>query len=225
MNLSEIAEFLEPHGLATRGALKLRADELSTLQVGPARTLILVGSIGSSGWQAFENSPEVRDGGADPLDRWSRRIIGALAAACGGAALYPFDGPPYHPFQSWARRADSVFVSPLGLLIHPEFGLWHSYRGAVALSGEIAIPPNPALASPCENCVAKPCLSACPVGAFAPGSYDVETCVAHLGTSDGARCMDGGCLARNACPVSREYAHAPAQARFHMQAFRRPRTA
>jgi hypothetical protein len=31
--------------------------------------------------------------------------------------------------------------------------------------------------------------------------------------------MSGGCLARRACPVGREYAYDPAQARFHMQAF------
>ncbi len=96
--LAEIAQFLAPYGLATRGALKLADDELSTPQIGRARTLVLIGSIGPSGWQVFAHSPELRDGLANPLDRWSRRVIGALAAACGGAPIYPFDGPPYRPF-------------------------------------------------------------------------------------------------------------------------------
>jgi len=37
--------------------------------------------------------------------------------------------------------------------------------------------------------------------------------------------MEGGCLARRACPVGAEHAHQPAQAAFHMRAFlaaRRP---
>jgi hypothetical protein len=223
--LTEIAEFLAPHGLAPRGALNLGAGELSAPQIGRAGSLVLIGSIGSSGWPAFASSPEYRDGRPDPLDRWSRRIIDALALACGGAPIYPFEGPPYHQFQTWARRADNVFASPLGLLIHPEFGLWHSYRGALALREAIAIPPLQPLASPCESCSAMPCLGACPVGAFKPGMYDVKRCASHLQTDEGTRCMENGCLARGACPVGRQYAHAPAQARFHMQAFRRARMA
>jgi hypothetical protein len=35
--------------------------------------------------------------------------------------------------------------------------------------------------------------------------------------------MDGGCLARHACPVGQGFAYAPAQARFFMRAFRESR--
>ena len=35
--------------------------------------------------------------------------------------------------------------------------------------------------------------------------------------------MDGGCLARRACPVGAEYAHGAEQAGFHMRAFLRAR--
>jgi hypothetical protein len=224
VTLEEIAARLAPDGLALRGALHVEPGELSLPPIGGARTLVLVGYIGAAGWAAFENSPERRDGASDPLDRWSRRVVGALAEACGGAALYPFDGRPYHPFQRWARRADNVNVSPLGMLIHPRFGLWHSYRGALALAQRLDLPPLAAARSPCETCEARPCLSACPVGAFAPGSYDVEACVDHLSQSEGAECMNGGCLARRSCPVGVEFAHEPVQARFHMEAFRAART-
>ena len=224
MTLGDIVARLEPEGLALRGALHLAAGELSLPPIGGARTLLLVGFVGAAGWPAFENSPERRDGGADPLDRWSRRVVGALAEACGGAALYPFSGPPYHPFQRWARRADTVHVSPLGLLIHPKFGLWHSYRGALALAQRIDLPPLAATRAPCETCESRPCLGACPVGAFAPSSYDAAACIDHLRQSKGAECMLGGCLARRACPVGAKFAHEPAQARFHMEAFRAARS-
>jgi len=75
------------------------------------------------------------------------------------------------------------------------------------------------LPSPCDTCVAKPCLATCPVGAFAPSGYDVQGCVAHLELAAGCDCMQGGCRARRACPVAPELAYEAAQADFHMQAF------
>lgn len=220
--LTQISDKVAETGLALRGALGRAPNEpIASGMPGHARTLVLVGFVGAQGWSAFVRSPEASDGRADPLDRWSRRVIDTLARDLGAQALYPFDGPPYLPFQQWAMLAEPVHVSPLGLLIHPDFGLWHSYRGALAFVEAIESPPVPPRANPCETCVGQPCLHACPVGAFAPGGYDVAACVAHLRRPEGRACMDGGCLARRACPVGRQYAPAPAQAAFHMLAFLR----
>ena len=195
--LAPIVAAIEDRGLAARGAFALDdADRASGLDGLAA--IVLVGAAGARGWEAFASSVEACDDSADPLDRWSRRIVDALAADLGARPLYPFGGPPYWPFQRWAMRAEPVHASPLGLLIHPDYGLWHSYRGALGFASPIAIPARAPRASPCENCVSRPCLSACPVGAFTPGGYDVAACAAHLRAKEGARCMDGGCLARRA---------------------------
>lgn len=216
--LAPIVAAIEDCGLAARGAFALEdADRAAGLDGLAA--IVLVGAAGARGWDAFAASPEAADGGADPLDRWSRRVVDALAAALGAQALYPFGGPPHWPFQRWAQRAEPVHASPLGLLIHPEYGLWHSYRGALGFAQPLAIPERIARPSPCETCAARPCLSACPVGAFGAQGYDVAACAAHLRDARGGPCMDGGCLARRACPVGAEYAHRTAQARFHMRAF------
>ena len=132
---------------------------------------------------------------------------------------YPFDGPPYPPFQRWAVAAGIAFRSPIGPLIHPVYGLWHAYRGAFRLAEAIDV-PAPSGAAPCDSCVDRPCLSACPVDAFAGGSYNVPACVAHIDAAAGADCRDQGCRARRACPVGRASIHEPAQARFHMDHFR-----
>jgi epoxyqueuosine reductase QueG len=116
-------------------------------------------------------------------------------------------------------RAEPMHVSPLGLLIHPTEGLWRGYRGALAFAERLAVPPFRAAASACETCVARPCLSACPVGAFTGAGYDVAACAAHLGRPAGRACMAGACLARRACPVGADWAHEPAEAAFHMRAF------
>lgn len=212
---------LETGGLALRGAFHPSpADAVPAFpDGGAAGTLVLLGFAGGIGWPAFAASPEAADGAPDRLDRWSRRMVDGLAARWSGMALYPFGGPPWLPFQRWARCAEPVFASPLGILIHPAWGLWHSYRGAVALRERLDLPARDAAASACESCVARPCLSACPVGAFTPGGYDVAGCAAHIASPAGIGCRAGGCVARRACPAGAERAYAAEEAGFYMENF------
>jgi hypothetical protein len=181
-------------------------------------TLVLVGVVGESSWDAFQAAEESRLS-PDPLDRWSRRVVGELAAELGGEALFPFGGPPFLPFIRWARRAEAVYPSPIGPLIHPDYGLWHAYRGALAFADAIDLPPVDTRPRPCDTCADKPCLSTCPVGAFSVQGYDVPACIEHIGGARGGECLGAGCLARRACPVGVTYRYAAAQMGFHMRAF------
>ncbi len=136
--------------------------------------------------------------------------------------LFPFGGPPHHPFQRWARRADpSLSPSPLGILIHPEFGLWHALRGALLFKERLELPAIESRPSPCDTCAAKPCLRTCPVGAFTASGYDIVSCRAYLRTLSGQPCMIQGCQARLACPVGREHAYRGGLAQHLMRAFQR----
>ena len=219
--MASIADLLASQGLACRGAFHPEpADQVPALPSGaPVATLVLAGFVGGEGWRAFAASAEANDGAANPLDRWSRRIIDGIAASLHSVALYPFGAPPL-PFQRWARKAEPVHPSPLGMLIHPDWGLWHSYRGALAFHERLDLPPPDRRPSPCDACAAKPCLSTCPVGAFAPGRYDVAACIAHIDAPAGRDCLDLGCRARRACPVGATHPYAAEQAAFHMSAFR-----
>lgn len=206
--LARLASLLSPHGLLTRG---------TTTHDG--QTVFLIGHGGSSIWRHFSawlanqnTAPE------NPLDTWSRQIITAAATEIGGRAVFPSD-KPYLPFQQWAMQAEGLRPSPLGILIHPVYGLWHAWRGAIILPDDKLIQPLEKLSHPCDTCVEKPCLSACPVSAFSDGGYDVAACRTHLQTDAGQTCMTCGCQARLACPVGREYAYEPEQMRFHMRAF------
>lgn len=179
------------------------------------RTLLMLGPAPGF-WPYLRTQPEW--GGADPVDRWSRRVIGGLACDLGAKALFPFGGPPWHPFYGWALRTGAVWDSPVRLLVHGTQGLMVSFRGVLALKERVALPPAPP--RPCDDC-ARPCLTACPVGALTAAGYDVPACHAFLDTAAGADCMNAGCRVRRACPVSQTYARMPEQSAYHMGQFHR----
>jgi ferredoxin len=221
--LDQLRRRAEALGLALRGGFHPEPGELAAALPGVnAASLILLGFTGSLQWPYFASSPEARDGEPDPLDRWSRRVIGSLAREFAAVDVYP-SGPPLFPFQRFSRRSESVHPSPIGLLIHPKWGLWHAYRGALVFQRRLALPASEPTPSPCAACAAQPCLSACPVQAFRGGSYDVEACVRHVESPAGSECRDRGCLARRACPVGIEFRYLAEQARFHTAAFLRAR--
>ncbi|WP_342769547.1 ferredoxin [Roseovarius spongiae] len=198
-------------------AAKARLMVMGGLREGGG-TIVLLGP-GRGFWPHFRDAPEMRDGAPDPVDRWSQRVIGAMAAELGAEALFPFGGPPYQPFLRWAIASGRAWQSPAGMLVHDEAGLMVSYRGALRFDHVIALPAPPD-AAPCATCDGQPCLTACPVDALsAARGYDVAACHAHLDRPAGRDCMEEGCRARRACPVSQRFDRTAEQSALHMRAF------
>ena len=203
MILHAIADDVGPHGMFVMG------HDADRLLVGADATF----------WQAFTAAPEYHDGKADPIDRYSKRVIEPLAARVQAQAVFPSDGPPYAPFIKWAIGTGRFWQSPTGMMVHDTAGLMISIRGALIF--DAALKPAPAQPSPCEACTDHPCVAACPVNALSDmHAYDVPTCKAYLDTPPGADCMKLGCRARRACPISQTFDRADAQSAFHMKAFR-----
>ncbi|MEM6743147.1 MAG: ferredoxin [Pseudomonadota bacterium] len=226
LRFADLAEAAQAAGFEA-SALAPDPGEVPETLLPKARAVVLLASAGRATWAAFQASPEAADGDPHPMDRWSRRRAAALARRFGGAAALPFDGPPYIPFLRWAARAEPVWPSRLGMTLHARKGLWASWRAAIALPEPLPDAPEPASGPrPCDACPA-PCLAACPVSAFVEtheGSrYDADRCAAHVRSAAGAPCREAGCLARRACPVGADYAHAPDQGAFHLAAFVRAR--
>lgn len=166
----------------------------------------------------FERFASERDPAQDLMDQWTQDVLTPVADELGARVLFPFD-TPHPPFLTWARAAHAGHTSPLGMNIHPKFGLWHAYRAAFIFDNAFDLPAPDDNTSPCDTCRDQPCLTACPVGAFSSEGYNVPACANHLGSPEGAPCRTGGCMARSACPVGPEYFYSPAQTRFHMVAF------
>lgn len=230
--LAAISGAAAPHGLRVLGTFACQAsDHVPDREPGAATFgLALLGNAGPALWTAF--SQERRDE-PNPLDAWTRRAAASIVAALAGRferprAVYPFEGPPYMPFQRWALRSGLAAQSPIGLLIHRDFGLWHAYRCAILLDVPLPEPTAPTT-RPCDDCPDQPCLATCPVDAFAPAAaasagpatYDAGRCREHVRAPAGADCRLQGCRARRACPVGRDYIYETDQAAFHMAAFTR----
>lgn len=209
---------LAPLGLSVRGAFHPEPeDNVPPLPDGAtARTVALAGPVGGALWSPFQAG---RRDEPDPLDGWTRRVLGKVAADLGAHVVFPFGGPPHLPFQRWAIKAEGLRRSPLGLLIHPRHGLWHSYRGALLFAEALPVPPPPTPNHPCDGCPARPCLKSCPVDAYTTGGFDGAACMRHLRTPAGQACIASGCRSRDACPTGNRSRYAPDQITFHMQAF------
>jgi hypothetical protein len=222
--LDYINHILKPNGLRHRGVCKL--DHIQVFNKQSASHIVLIGHYGSEHWPHFTSwlTAQPDQNIADPLDTWSKSVIFDLAQKIGGQGLFPSD-KPYLPFQRWAQGAQALPQSPINLLIHPDYGTWHGYRGALALNFGVEPDVEPEkFENVCLTCVDKPCLTACPVDAFADrtvgNGFNYTSCQSFLKTDNGqSSCMEEGCLARNGCPFGLSYTYKSPHMTFHMRAF------
>jgi hypothetical protein len=219
MDYDTIQTACEQQGLNCRGGFDLEDDDYEQFPQLPrsTKTLIMIGNTGSTLWSVVGEHLSCSTA-QNPLDDWTRSQLDRLASQVCAQVIYPFDGPPYAPFQQWAMRSESVTPSPIGPLIHPDYGLWHAYRAAFIFDEVIELPEQEEAARPCDTCLDRPCLSACPANALGMGRYDVPACVAQLETPNN-QCMAHSCLARLACPVGRDFVYGVAMGQFHMNKF------
>ncbi len=127
IDVAALSEALSGHGLRLRGGLSFSAVEDAPLlsSGAPAVGLVLIGPAGGSLWPAFSAWHADHPLLDHPLDSWSKAVVGPIAARFARRRGIR----PIHPtsrFQRWARAAEGLEASPLGILAHPTFGLWHS---------------------------------------------------------------------------------------------------
>lgn len=189
--------------------------------LGSARSVVVVASGGRAFWERLPAA--ARAGEEHPIDRVGRGAIArALSTLPAGSRLVEQEATDRFDLRRLAERAGLGVVSPhLLLLIHPVFGPWVSVRGLVAVP--VDLPASGPLAyDPCGAC-ARPCLDACPVGAYSrAASFDVDRCATHRLRSDdvpppATHCAER-CHARYACVVGPEHAYGDAESRHRHRA-------
>ncbi len=220
LSFLDLVSTLRANGLEMLGIFQPSGDEaLFPDRSSEPTAVAIVGNVGSAVWPYFEAARQNRPGLT--LDRWTEHVVGEIAEDFGIDAVYPFEGPPFHPFIRWAERTGTLFPSPLGLTVHPIYGLWIAFRAALLIDHPIdrgqapKVQPVPAR-HPCDDCRDRPCLTACPVGAFSGEGYDFEACLDHLATPVND-CRQLGCRARIACPIGQRFRYEADHAAFHME--------
>ena len=206
-------------------AYRTTALDAETVPFSP-RSIILIGNGGGDFWRAFrahaERNPGWRDR-ANPLDEFTRVIIAdeivpavkTVGAKC--AVIYPFmsTGATLN-FIELAKIAGLGGPSLLGVVIHPTFGPWIAFRGALIIDRDLDEPGEAIGFDPCPGCTARSCIDACPTGAVAyPGGWDIPRCLAYRVESE-PECASR-CHARVECVIGREHRYPDDELEYHQR--------
>ncbi len=213
MTIEEIEARLACHHLAVFGGFYPDPDDATP--VG-CQTLLLLGPREPGFWDHVTAKPEFSDGKPDPLDRWSRRVIGRLACDLRRQGPFPFGGPPFQPFIGWAQRTGRAHVSPVTLLVHDMAGLMASWRRALALRDRIDLPPPP---PPPASLARAPARQPALLARWAGRGMTLQPAMPFSTPRRGRIVWIGGAVFGRACPVSETYGRRPEQSAFHMRSF------
>ncbi len=225
MDVPALTRTLAAAGLNAAGVAD--AARWDTL-VGPPRkteallagtqAILVFGSGGGGLWEALladlRRHPEHLAGEAHPLDAFVRRTVAAADPLLGDVPRRWFfaaaDAELHLDFRALADLAGLGGKSRMGLLLHPEFGLWLGLRAACFLAAPVPFSPA-AHAEPCAGCPA-PCVAACPGSAFVNGQWSVDRCSAFHAESTAC---EASCSARSACPKAPEHRYGPDELQYH----------
>lgn len=177
------------------------------------RYLILLGNGGSVFWRHLKQADARQDKEQHPVDVYTRRMV---ESSFGDDARIVYPGNHLLPLQLLGKLAGWHHDSPLGLGIHPVFGLWFAYRAVILSHAEFtpaAVETEDPMESPCDSCGDKPCIAACPALAASESGFEVQPCSDYRLQIDSP--CQSRCISRLACPVARAHRYAPDQMTYH----------
>jgi epoxyqueuosine reductase len=222
----------EPYGLnlisaipaARYDAIAPPAFRASAIDAG-VRSIIVIGNGGGEMWRAFTAHAAKNPGWMDrdnPLDDFTRGIIESVAMTvrASGArciAVYPFvNGGATISFMDAAKLSGLAGPSIIGVVVHPTYGPWIAFRGALLTDAELDAPGPATAFDPCPSCATRSCISACPAGAVTfPGGWDIPRCLTHR-VEQQADCANR-CHARVGCVLGPEHRYPDDELAYHQQ--------
>lgn len=190
---------------------ELPAEVVATLgDIDGYRQLILIGHAGRLLWECVKASGIE---GEHPIDDYSVRTVARwfteFLPGRRYTLLYP--GEAAVGLQQLGRLAGWHHPSPFMIGIDATWGSWFAYRAVVLADTDFLPSPPAERLNPCQTCQEKPCITACPAGALADGSFSLSRCASYRLQPDSACAY--GCLARSACPIGSAHRYDEAQVR------------
>ena len=182
-------------------------------ELGSNVRVVLIGMGGDSLWSII-NQEYI--GVSDPFDECSMLLQKKVSKIYWDdpniTNLYP--GNHIVPLQKLGELAGWSYPSPLGIGIHPKYGTWFAYRAAFLIDAPLQVTKPESQPSPCENCVDKPCINACPVGALdSERDINLRKCIGQR-LSESSDCANR-CHSRMACPVGPDTRYSSKQIEYH----------
>lgn len=179
------------------------------------KQLILIGHLGRDFWAALQQRGMH---GANPVDQFvTERVQGWMTSTSPTAQWRQvFPGPHPVGLQRLGALAGWHHPSPFWVGVDAEWGSWFAYRAVVLADTALPVTPRRQTTTPCDTCIEKPCINACPAGALASdqtGPWRLQTCLTFRKQPQ-SPCMDR-CLARNACPAGEAYRYTDQQIAYH----------
>jgi len=170
--------------------------------------LLVFAHTGSELWR------NIKMEGENPFDNTSVQLAEDFMRRLGEKdykLVYPTDHEGVDLIKI-GRRLGWHNDSKLSIGINSKFGTWFAYRFVIAantsFSETVLLETNP-----CDTCVNKPCISACPATAVTSGGFDLDRCVIERLTAH-SDCAEN-CAARRACPVGSGYRYEMEHIRYH----------
>lgn len=192
-----------------RNSLAVTVPEFSRF-----RQLILIGHGGTQMWHALQAS-ELCDA-PDPVDSFSLDVVHQWLAAISPSATFEIVYPASDrlvALQQLGALAGWHFASPFRIGINRQWGSWFAYRVALLIDTELPVTEPETWGSPCDDCVGRPCIQACPAEAVADEKNMLSRCVGYRLEQESVCSLQ--CLSRLACPVAKEHRYSQEQIDYH----------
>ena len=212
--LTHICATLKPIGINLVGTCS--GKEYQHL-LPDCQSIVVFGNYGRGLWEAFLNDikqhPQHLSQHQHPLDDFVLRNIQKSDPSPPSSRRWircAADEKTFVDFRMLAHHAGLGCISPVGLLIHPEFGLWTGFRAALLSTQKI--PLSPPSVDVCTSCATKVCISSCPAQAVQTTGWSVQKCADFHQQST---LCHGRCHARLECPIGSSYKHGKLQHEYH----------
>lgn len=187
-----------------------------SLELSKYKSLVLIGNSGPRMWEILADKLNGYHESSDVFDFSSRQAVLDWSNEELNEATYRLLYPTSLPvsLQTMGAYLGWSHPSPLGLGIHPTYGLWFAYRAAFLVDAALEASMVREDCSPCDSCLEKPCLSACPPKALSSMAPPSLSLCSGYRLKNGSPCATS-CMARFACPVGKEYRYAKEQMKYH----------
>jgi len=215
-------QFLSEHGLNLMAIfncvnltynIQKSIKRYTKISLNDYKSLVLLGNGGSLFWEKMQNSGFQSD---NPFDDFSISLLERTISEYWNLENYKILYPDNQliPLMKIGELAGWHHPSPMGIGIHPTYGLWFAYRIAFVTTADLVKQREDSKEHHCMNCSSKPCIDACPAKALIEdGPMDTQKCISYCVT-EGTLC-NSKCLSRVSCLIASDKRYTDEQLHYH----------